>query len=83
MDAAFFELPFRMAPPAYERGLRQIGHFALKRPLRVLVRGEIGMALRTGKGSVDGRIEFCGIDIGFHDFVILECHHVPVLRMTG
>ena len=72
-----------MAPPANERGLRQIARFALKIPLRVLVRGKIGMTLRTGKRTVCGRLVFAGVDVGFNEFVIFECHHESVLSMTG
>ncbi len=51
--------------------------------MRMLICGKIGMALNTGKRIVDGRTEFSGIDIGFDEFVIFECHHEPMLRMTG
>jgi len=83
MDTACFELFVRMASPAYERGLLLIVQFASKLPLRVLIWGKVGVTLRTGKRIVDRSIELSGVDIGFDEFVIFECHHEPVLRMTG
>jgi hypothetical protein len=83
MDAACFELSVRMTSPAYERGLRLIVQFASELSMRVLICGKIGMTLRTGKRIVDGGIELSGIDVGFDEFVIFECHYEAVLRMAG
>ena len=83
MDTACPELSVRMTSPAYERGLLMILQFASELSLRVLICGKIGMTLRTGKRIVDGSIELSCVDVGFDEFVIFECHHEPVLRMTG
>jgi hypothetical protein len=83
MDTALFDLTVRMASSAHERCLRLVVQFAAERSFGMLVRGKIGMTLRTGKSTMDGGLELFSVDIGLDEFIVFECHHQAVPDMTG
>jgi hypothetical protein len=78
MDLFGPDLPILVTLPANQRGLTSVLLLAPETTPGVVVSGKLGMATRTGEGTMDRFPKSFRVDIGFHELMVRKCLDDPL-----